>query len=742
MRTTPLTALALLLLASSAHAEPVQDPAADSFGRIEAPWVIDPLLYDRVVARLSGGDPQGALAMLDHLGDRLEPAAVARIRPVVAAATGDPDAALSLLDQARTVPEVGGWLRLHAARGLGQTRPLLGLVIAERLADRDTVIGRHAGKLAAELVRELGDHQAAGELLGKVLGRPDVRLRGISNALARSIPAQIDGPAEVERAWILLDSWAYSSAVSAFEHALLRTLDPALRCWALWGSTRANARAGDYHTAVDSAATAIVGCAQHEAAGESLVWLARAAFARADAVTFKAVFDAVRPLGSRYLQRSGLSALEALQSANRSGIRGPAAALARDVRGRLQQRVSADPVVPAAMERWRRLFGKRRYAQAAAVLEPVVKSGVEPSKASYAGQPAYWLARTHEMLAQGRRARPGAEARARSLHEANVLANPTSWYGQLSFQTIPESRRAKLRDRLAARPKDHLAPVAWDLAPKAAACAQRLRLLRAWGLVDAIEAEAEYGRLTAQAGRAAWVARLLLDSGAPQRAAALAERVLRRLGARSPIEGPRVLWELAWPTPYRGWVEAEASAAVVDPWLVWAVMRVESRYSAPAISGAGARGLLQVMPGTAAYLRRLYPREEAGPTDLLDPPHNVYLGTRFLGRLAESFLGIQPLVFGAYNAGPGRMRRWIRESKGADLADLVETLPGREAKAYIRSVSHAWATYHLTQGRHGLPLLGAGLGPGLAVPADVGIPPHRRGQPDKKKRRRHKRRRR
>jgi soluble lytic murein transglycosylase-like protein len=101
--------------------------------------------------------------------------------------------------------------------------------------------------------------------------------------------------------------------------------------------------------------------------------------------------------------------------------------------------------------------------------------------------------------------------------------------------------------------------------------------------------------------------------------------------------------------PYLALAREAAGHYSLPPELVLAVMRVESAFDARAVSRAGALGLMQLMPGTAADML---------VDDPLDPRQNVFGGARFLRILVNRFGGDVPLAVAAYNAGPGAVERW------------------------------------------------------------------------------------
>jgi soluble lytic murein transglycosylase-like protein len=106
-------------------------------------------------------------------------------------------------------------------------------------------------------------------------------------------------------------------------------------------------------------------------------------------------------------------------------------------------------------------------------------------------------------------------------------------------------------------------------------------------------------------------------------------------------------------------IVAEASAARIDPLLVLALIHVESSFDPRALSGAGARGLMQLREPT---LRRELERAGLPQVDPHDPVMNVLAGVRYLRRLLDAF-GREEVALMAYNAGPNRILGYLREGE-------------------------------------------------------------------------------
>jgi soluble lytic murein transglycosylase len=133
--------------------------------------------------------------------------------------------------------------------------------------------------------------------------------------------------------------------------------------------------------------------------------------------------------------------------------------------------------------------------------------------------------------------------------------------------------------------------------------------------------------------------------------------------------------------------------------LIHAIARQESQFDRTAVSRAGARGLMQLMPGTA--------RETAtrlglpyNATSLNDPGYNMQLGSTYIQRMLDYYGGSYPLAIAAYNAGPGNVNKFIRangdpRTPGVDVIEWIEKIPLSETRGYVQRVLENAVVYDL-----------------------------------------------
>lgn len=129
-----------------------------------------------------------------------------------------------------------------------------------------------------------------------------------------------------------------------------------------------------------------------------------------------------------------------------------------------------------------------------------------------------------------------------------------------------------------------------------------------------------------------------------------------------------------------------ARAAGIDPAWAYAIIRAESAWMPDAHSGADARGLMQLLPRTAAAVARKHKLAYGGAAALYDPDVNIPLGTQYLGAMAARFDGAPWLASAAYNAGASNVDKWLAARSELAPDVFVATMPFKETRAYVRRV--------------------------------------------------------
>lgn len=277
----------------------------------------------------------------------------------------------------------------------------------------------------------------------------------------------------------------------------------------------------------------------------------------------------------------------------------------------------------------------------------------------------YWLARALEAI--------GQKTQARRIYAR--LAQERSYHGYLAADALGQSYAFNER----AVPDDPAAVARLEARPAMA----RARELHALGMV--YDANREWAVVTDN-----------LDSAALAQAARIAYQW--QWYSRAIITLAKAdYWDdldIRYPTPYVDDVKTAASANRLDPAYVMAIIRTESLFQASVRSPAGARGLMQLMPGTASHVARDMGQAAPSASRLNDPGVNIPLGTHYLREMLDNWNGNIALATASYNAGPKKIAQWLPPADTP--ADIwIANIPYTETRGYVQRVmSHMTVFQH------------------------------------------------
>ncbi|WP_460043201.1 transglycosylase SLT domain-containing protein [Pseudomonas sp. S2_H01] len=144
--------------------------------------------------------------------------------------------------------------------------------------------------------------------------------------------------------------------------------------------------------------------------------------------------------------------------------------------------------------------------------------------------------------------------------------------------------------------------------------------------------------------------------------------------------------DIRFPMAHRDTLVREAQIRGLHSSWVFAITRQESAFMDDARSGVGASGLMQLMPATAKETARKFSIPLASPAQVLDPDKNIQLGAAYLSQVHAQFNGNRVLASAAYNAGPGRVRQWLRGANHLSFDVWVESIPFDETRQYVQNV--------------------------------------------------------
>ncbi|HVH13743.1 MAG TPA: transglycosylase SLT domain-containing protein, partial [Longimicrobium sp.] len=297
------------------------------------------------------------------------------------------------------------------------------------------------------------------------------------------------------------------------------------------------------------------------------------------------------------------------------------------------------------------------------------------------GVTAYWPQATY--WAGRARAARGDSAGAATLYREVRARQPMSYYALRSAERLHEPYWP-----IPLRPDS--VPVDGTATAEVASWLYAIDLLHAAGL--STEADAEVARRIKEAGddraRLYPLAEAINERGYSSQGIRIA-LALQEKG--EPVTG-RFL-RILYPLPYRGIIEGEARARGLDPAQVAAMIRQESSFNAEAVSGPGARGLMQVMPETGRGVAMGLGIRQWNADLLFNPEINVAMGTSFLAAQMRAYDGSLPSVYAAYNAGPGRIRTWSRFPEYRNEELFTERIPFTETRDYVKILTRNTAIY-------------------------------------------------
>ncbi|HUF86612.1 MAG TPA: lytic transglycosylase domain-containing protein [Thermohalobaculum sp.] len=295
------------------------------------------------------------------------------------------------------------------------------------------------------------------------------------------------------------------------------------------------------------------------------------------------------------------------------------------------------------------------------------------------GRGGYWLGRAHEALGEAARAAEWYRAGAR---------HQTAFYGQLAAAKHGVAGDA---DIAAAALPD------WSKSPALRSDDVRAGVLLLYAGEEALAfwMFSELGKQMDGGAALGALAGLGLELGRPHFAVRIAKHAARK---------GLILYPAYYPV-----TELAGYASKVEPALAMAIARQETELNPRAISPAGARGLMQLMPGTAKKVAGQIGEAYSDDRLIEDWQYNARLGQSYLAEQIGRFGGSYMLAAAAYNAGPHRVDQWIGEFgdprlPGVDLIDWMESIPFSETRNYVQRVMEGLYVYRTRLAGHAGPM--------------------------------------
>jgi soluble lytic murein transglycosylase len=276
---------------------------------------------------------------------------------------------------------------------------------------------------------------------------------------------------------------------------------------------------------------------------------------------------------------------------------------------------------------------------------------------------AYWQGRAAEAAGQGQDAR---------IYYERAADQPTTYYGQLAQAKLGQTISLRKVDPLSEEERkafDALVPI------------QAVKLLQQIGEHDlALSLYTDLAQTLSDPGQLDALAGLAASQQNPRAVLAIGKLALQR---GFPLD------QHAY--PLAAIPDFQPVGDEVEPAMVYAIARQESAFNPRAISTAGARGLMQLMPATAKRTAQRFGVGFDLKRLIEDPSYNAKIGSAHLGELMEDWKGSYILAFASYNAGGGNVIKWVRtygdpRKPDVDEVDWVERIPFYETRNYVQRV--------------------------------------------------------
>lgn len=155
-----------------------------------------------------------------------------------------------------------------------------------------------------------------------------------------------------------------------------------------------------------------------------------------------------------------------------------------------------------------------------------------------------------------------------------------------------------------------------------------------------------------------------------------------------------ILKTYLYPMKYDKYVIHAAEENNIDPYLIFAIIKQESKFNVKASSNKEAKGLMQILDSTAQEMTESIEEIDASTLNLIDAKTNIYIGTKYFKTLVDRYKGNIRLAICAYNAGLGNVDKWILSNDIYSNSEIViANIPFKETKEYLINVLKYYDKY-------------------------------------------------
>lgn len=159
-----------------------------------------------------------------------------------------------------------------------------------------------------------------------------------------------------------------------------------------------------------------------------------------------------------------------------------------------------------------------------------------------------------------------------------------------------------------------------------------------------------------------------------------------------------VVVKVKYPLSYKGHINKYAQKYNVDPYLVAAIINVESNFDVKAKSSKDARGLMQISPITANWAAKELELKDFKLESLYDPETNIMIGCWYINVLRDEYGNNLTLILAAYNGGSGNVNKWLLNKEYSDDEKTLKKIPFKETKDYVEKVLKNYNMYEKIYG--------------------------------------------
>lgn len=153
--------------------------------------------------------------------------------------------------------------------------------------------------------------------------------------------------------------------------------------------------------------------------------------------------------------------------------------------------------------------------------------------------------------------------------------------------------------------------------------------------------------------------------------------------------------KILYPMQYEEIINRYSLEYTLNPYLVSAIVRTESKFNEKAMSSKNARGLMQISPITGKWASEELNIDSYDEEMLFIPDTNIRIGCWYLDKLRSEFKGDLKLILAAYNGGSGNVNKWLNDPKYSEDGKVLKHIPFPETQNYVEKVMKSYEIYRI-----------------------------------------------